>query len=812
MNRALHHFLWLGRRFRNVLLPYALSWAALTAASWLMPVEAEGSVLFWMLPALLMCWAALVLADMQWADPGRGTDTFWRTRPVRWPQVWAAQVLFLMCFLAGPPILCWVANGLLMHNTGVQWAYATFDLLYILVPLFLLAGAASFSTGWYSFISSLLFLLLCLGGGWFLTGNRPGQGYFEVGTGNLLRVSDGIANALLWQLRASFGFAAMMSLAVLLIWAWGLRVSRPAWRMIFTGLVFVALPPVALRYLPVSSFPTPMILEADWTSPGGTLPAGAQDVGALFFRNLPPETLAIIEGNSGLLLRKNGVADGLDTAGWEPVFLIQQDTLPNFGTPRSILIEVADALLKSRLPVATRWYREGDPPGGPPRIVINEQEKAWYGRKPIPTSTPLNPVTGKLEGYLGGSLVSVVELVSVPLEAGASAAKNGMHVRIPEISADGEKLRISMELRTACGLYPVPPGGFHGTDTFLPYSSPVLYLPALPAALLMKNRINGGGFLSLQTRASLQSLDVTMPEEEVERGFRFTPETLKGARMILYGAASQGVFEVNLPAAPRTFLPKRLRENTDDAARLMSLPPDLSLRRLKAMGPRLIPLLLQHSWGENGPPADPEKFRVLEPEARLADYLPDLALTIKKDPRWMNTAWRTGLADKLGDPALSLLRDRRLPLPESLVAAAAARATPEDYRALHLHALQAVPMAKPDEDPSGVSPGTALWSRLRALPGYDWRGTVLTKWRRAFTESRSAAGLPLELRAAAALAGDSDALNLLLDTEPPPAPPEVAAMIEGLPAEESARPAWLRKHRGHFTWDVASGRYRVANP
>ncbi len=809
MKRILHHFLWLGRRFRFVLLPYALLWGALTTASWLLPAGEIPATVFWVVPVLLLLWACLMLAEAVLADSGVGTDAFWKTRPPRWREIWCSQLMFLLCPLAGPPLLGWLVNGLLLHNTAAQWAGGSVDLLFILCPLFFAGGVASTVRGKYSAVFTCLLLLFLLGVAWMETFSPMRHDIWSLE----------VTYSRQWVFRL---LLLAFTVTVIMLWTWAVHLRRPQAPeiVVLSGVALVTAPLSGMLIWPVVRDWPPgdvTALQAEWPAEG-PLPPDAQEAGEVVLRNVPEESAAILSQTD--LSMPDVMERYIDIQrdyGWVPFFSLTSSGWPSDANPDSLYIEVADKKLKSLVPGNTRWYKGSGYIEWPPSITlypqrysaVRDERKRGHARK-VEFPIERRPITTRLEGIAKGSFFTAARLVTLPLEEGASGAGNGTHLRIRSLERRDTRLDISMEARLAGGLEPVPPGGFAGRDPARHYGVPVLYFPAVPMAVLLSEAPREWEFRSWQVRIRQYVLEVEMPEPERAAGLRFTPEILRGATVMLCAAVNGGDFIVHPPKEKKTFFAHpALAEAGDTGWMLDHLDTSGISARLKALGPRAIPSLLRYPWEKAGPPLDTEKFRRLEPELRLADYLPDLAQAVSRDPRWMDTAWRNGLAGKLGDTALSMLRETHLPLPESLVVAAAEKAGEADYPALRLHALQAVSMAKPDTDPSGVSPDAVLWARLRALPGFDWHGTVLTKWRRVFMESGFDTKFPPELQTAAILAGDSDALNTFLDTEPPAAPPEVAALIDGLPEDEASRPAWFRKHRGYFILDAVSGRYRL---
>jgi hypothetical protein len=149
-----------------------------------------------------------------------------------------------------------------------------------------------------------------------------------------------------------------------------------------------------------------------------------------------------------------------------------------------------------------------------------------------------------------------------------------------------------------------------------------------------------------------------------------------------------------------------------------------------------------------------------------------------------------------------------------MVAAAAAIAQPADYPRLQHHVRNAILWFRGETGFSGAPPGETLWKRLRALPGFDWRTVARERWQRAFQTTKGTAAVQIHTRNAAALAGDCDALNQLLDVLAATKYDggiewkELDPLIEGLPPEEPERRVWLLENAGKFLWDNGTGKYR----
>jgi hypothetical protein len=478
----------------------------------------------------------------------------------------------------------------------------------------------------------------------------------------------------------------------------------------------------------------------------GLIPEGSQDVGALWLRDVPKGTAAILrEENFNLeLVNRHEPADPLDTSD-EALRSVLHFYSGGNDSKQDRRIEMADRSLKGLFPEGTHWYK--DEPESRRAPVINLYHRA------------LNPSEKWIRGTVGGYFLSVAKLVSAPLEEGATASENGTHLCIRSMEPEENNISISVEIRqTACNLAPVPPEGFNGSNPSASYSSPVLYLPAVPMALLLTVGEPDREFCSLQTQFQRWSMRIEMPEAEMERGIFFTPSVLRGAQLVLCAAVPSGLFTALFPDVPMKSSP----ESPGHA---------------------------------------------------------EVANAIQRDPRWMDLAWAHGVADEMADAALQILKDTRLPLPESVVATAAIKAKPSDYVVLRSHALSA---GFTDSESLHLEPrpGRLLWQRAGALPDFDWRLLVRERWTHTFAESGSDDKLPPDLRDFAALAGDADALNSLLEAmviSPNDSAThltssdwnELANMIEGIPAAIDARPAWFRDNRGYFTWDEAVRKYRV---
>jgi hypothetical protein len=795
---------------------YACVWGLLTLTAWLVPSEGE-TVLFESAAAIMLVWAGFILLEVIWQDRGRGTDTFWRTRPAAWSALWTSQWMFLLLFLAGPPVLCWAVNGFLLGNTPAQWAYGTFDLLKITGPLAALAGIASFSTGLYSLILALVIAVVSLGAGWLAFTEL----YFRaVGLADATRpaltqygdLREAGPTQMLW-LRA--GWAVLIILLMLSGWAWSLWRLKTRARAITIGMLLFLTPLLGWWAVPAPA-PPQTVFQAQLPTAGTATPPGFRHSGVFLLKDVPEDTVPIIS-HQFLRLRAGDSGEKM------PLWGVPYGEVPDLTGRRYIwtsesLAGPSGKLLRSLLPEDTRWYLDETRYGAPRDIQLYHSEH--------------EPLTGRITGEASGFLLGVMNLLTVPLEAGPAKAENGVRMRIRSMEVDDEILALSLDIRqTSCGEVLVPPEGFAGAAAGSVSPVPVLYFPSVPMALLALKGGESKDFRSWQTRVQQQWLRVALPEAEAIRGVRFTPGVMRGAQLMLCATVPRGTFTVALPTAPQTLegapesaLSMRAAGRFQSLGYFYNSPPATRgerVRGLKAMGADAMRGILEKTWMTGDPPLHRKDFDQLKPELQLENFIPELSDAIRRDPRWMYTAWFNGVADRVEDAALAVLRTRRQPLSTGVVASAAAKAVPADYSLLQNHIMNATPfMANLDPDFKGPLPGRVLWQHARGLPGFDWRMPVRELWRAAINESHPEDNLSTDLRDYAALAGDSSALNLLLDSKwrddkkddselTTAEWKELMAMIDGLPAGNSSPDTWLSANQGYFTWDETARKYRV---
>jgi len=814
MNHTLHHLRWLLCRFRWALAGYAVLWAAFTVCVWLLPATPDSWKLFISGAGGLMLFGAFLLLDVVWQDQAPGTDTFWRTRPPRWYSVWVSQLLcgLLICL---PPAVCWMVNGLMLLNTGAQWRQTVPDLLYPAVFVLAAAGLGSFARRWVAYALTLLLATGCWIGGreLFLWAHRKGAGSLRTSTVSLETV---------WLISM-----LILLTVVLLSWAAGMR-RAGVWRRgaaaILTGL---AAPFIAFHLAPPSRDET-ILLHLVVADAEAKRSPGAQPAGDLVLHGVPENSVAVIEWSNV------GVAATVDGPGlvWDSDHPIPRKSndwhLSNHsadfpgGLPelaRCDATEVTGELIRGLLPAGVRWYKNRTASGS----FRNLPAPAFQLRNREDESV-LPPLW--LKGDTRGLLLSVRPLMRVPLTAGAAGAGSGGRVRLDRFGYDGPSLSFTAGLWLAAnGSSAVPPAGRMISGFFDETAVPVIYLPALSMAVLITGGTNsGGGMRPWQCTARIVSATFVMPAAESAPGMIFSPETLRGAELLLFAPVITGNFRVRLPEGPQRF-PARDSEYSsaalDRSFRRFSDPArGAGVSELNERAEFMRRLLITPRGYRHGARYFVDGKAVEWWHWLSEEHVPDLIAAVRRDPEWMDCAWMTPLEPKLRPVALDLVRSTVHPLPASVVASAAAIAAPQDYARLRHHAL----LAK-----WGVQwPGryAELYRRLRALPGFDWKQLARTHFmaiqtpavehdnshHTAFYRQPDPAG-PI-VATFAALAGDIVALSRVVDGHGRESllaneREELFALIEGLPPSGPERDSWLTANSSFLEWDESKGRYRI---
>jgi hypothetical protein len=500
MRHVLHEFLWLVRRRRVMLIVQALLWATLTAAAWnyaeLFGVARLSAILHF---ALLFMAGALALEAGD-AVPAAGTTSFWRTRPPRWHSVLFAHVCYVVVCLAGPAMVCWVVNGLLLDQTGSQWLEGMMTPAMLIAALLVLVALSSLASVW---LRGLGVILIC---GSFVAAGVSLQWLLEEHLTGRESPFSGFPGPLTdpWL----FFFVASLAPAagMMLIWAAGLRRTLNRGVIVAAGLWLILAPPLiwlAVRRLGVRE------LTIAATVPGDASSADVRVAGLLKISGVPEGSeIALLEDLSATWLGLPpswgdrdeayldwyGVGYGLSMYSWRSAY---------FSTPR------AGSWLRSQFSGGTRWY--SNEPVTEDLQYWRLYDWEWQG-----------PLQARLNGTAKGRLIAAGSCFSVQLEAGAEAARDGTHLRIVEVKPGERNLRIHLELR-------------HAYYSFFSERDPaphvfVLHLPELSAALLR----SGEGWMDFQApqfSGARGFLDISMPDAELAAGARWTSEVLRGAEL-----------------------------------------------------------------------------------------------------------------------------------------------------------------------------------------------------------------------------------------------------------------------------------------
>ena len=791
MKYALHHFTWLLRRFRLALICYATAWVLLAAAAWLLPVYRYTEITHATLHIVWLAAGALLLLAVLWQDRAPGADTFWRTRPPRWRAVWASQFAFLVLCIAGPALGCWAVNGWMLRNTAHQWSAGASDALDVAGLFLVLAGIVSLARGWYSLLLTGAAALGCYLAGILIMWQRHRPLNFQVD-----HTSSYAAN---W-IRVAGLLPAVLAVIVWLLGMWrGTVVMRAA-------IVVVALlAGPSLLYRPPPPAVHPLLLPLAVQPAGVPLAPGEQAVGEFTIQNVPPGCVAVITKED------ISFVTGFTGPNTKPeaVTAVQ---FHRFNGADSGSEAYSVPGLQSLFPPQLPWYTDmAARPGSP--------------RPPAGFSTQRNQPTA-LHGTATGYLASMILYAAVPLEENAAAAANGMSITIRELSTAADRLFLRADVLSAASLArPVLPKGGNLPEYLRQRLVPVLHFPGVPMALMLQSGDYRENFHSLQTNAGTLIINTAVPGAEALRGVKFTPEVLRGAALAICAPRYEGNFIADsrgqtLPAPAAAAPAHDLESLLATLDRRRSHDSQDAALRFAALGPPAARAMLRRRWTPNSCLRDPGDYgHEFWKKLITADLIPELTAAARQDSRWFMVAWITGCQEKLAAAALDVVRTSRSGIAEHILTLAAGPATPPDYAALARH-LPGTASAYSSRATDKAEP--QLWQRVRALPGFPWRELAREQWQALHREARDHRAHQ-SLHAAAVLAGEATALNTLLESEPRDTPPdessltaaewqELAAMIEGVPADPAARSAWLHEHRGSFTWDAAASRYRLPPP
>jgi hypothetical protein len=495
MKNALHHYLWLLRRFRWALLLYALLWVTVAFVHWNtgwgIQTDDYARMSHWM---LLAAGGLLWLRALQ-QDPLPGTVAFWRTRPVRGPSLWASQAVFLFTGIAGPPLACWLLSGILLDNTAAQWRAGLWEATLIVCPLVAVAGVASFACRSLEVVvAAFAGIVAWLAGGWFKT--IAGEKFSAA-------VMPGFLEN---QVGSLFLYPAACCLAA---WMWAFKPGHGPVRRVAL-VVALLLGPAALSHLLPRSLPDPTV-QLPLYSPVSAA-AGAHDFGGAKVGSIPPGRWPLLQESS--LRSADGVLAGV------------------FNGKQS-LTSLPAAAFASLVPADTRFYHRL-PEREPQRWEAEVVAHSW----------------NTWSGHVRGVLVAPEVLLTMPLTAGAVHAENGTRVCLRGLHVSGQDLIAAADVFLAAPLGQTvrsrltSHGRYQGMESLL---LPVLHFPNAGFAIALEPA-ERELFRTWQTDAVRVELRTAVPLAESLLGADWSPATLDGARFLLCHLRPAGEF-IALPPA-----------------------------------------------------------------------------------------------------------------------------------------------------------------------------------------------------------------------------------------------------------------------
>lgn len=520
----MHHFLWLVVRFRLALVIYLAAWMLLMTSTWLdpawMPFDRLAFPLHWGLVAV----GSFVLRDAIWQDPGHGTDSFWRTRPPRWKSLLASQWMFLIFCIAGPAILVWWINGLLLDNSARNWTEGVWDMVGVVALLALAGAGASFSKSWRGML--LVFFVglgshLC-GVFWLWKWNSPR--WMNFGSGN---------SSFMFQLMIYWFLPAVLGAVV---WACGLKYGKTWLRAILACLVLFIMPSItSLLWLEGTMTPrTDQTITVAAYS--GSLRSDEQRFGDLVLRGLNPgQHVANLESH-------------LNLGHINPNSTVNSRTVLGFDSGRRTDLDFAirdylgEGELRALFPPETRWYSGfSGLPGKPSwNLDIPQKLDSWF----------------QLDGHVTGVLTSMKRLAEMPLVEGASACGNGVRIHTEGLMVTEDEISFDATLWMPASL--LRPTTFASQTNGMANEGRILYVlqfPAIPMAALCHNVDRDSRLMSWQTMRAHLRISITVPTAERIRRIRFTPETMRDARLVVCGIQEEGRFKAMADPAP--LMPRR---------------------------------------------------------------------------------------------------------------------------------------------------------------------------------------------------------------------------------------------------------------